>query len=326
MQIQFNNIKNFFNRITTNPDFLYIIQSASIGDFIYAGGLSHAVQQRKNKIATVLVVLERMKNLGITYKNLAGIVYLPKFMSGITETYFYSTGDYEGDNYIYGHFHNEGNGYVADENLNLIDQYKKNIFNIPLDTEFIPPMVPLISRENIAELHAKYILDKSRTIVIFPHAHTLKLSVMNFWEVLSAQLKARGYIVYTNTDGMSEKPVAGTESITTNFRELFYISDKVKCLIGTRNGVFDFLAMTKAKVLTINTFPKWLWDLSILFPHCNNRTFYDAVEYIKPITGYLQKEKVTAQINLSHPKINPRDIFCSYEDILTEILKETDQT
>ena len=140
-------LKKFFNSICTNKDFLYIIQPCSIGDVLYTGGLSHAVQKRKNKKATVLVVLERMKNLGITYENLADIIYLPSSMSGVTEQYFYATGDYEGDNYIYGHFHNEGNGHIQDDNLNIIDCYKKNVFDIPLDTKFTPPTFPLFLKK-----------------------------------------------------------------------------------------------------------------------------------------------------------------------------------
>ena len=326
MDINLIAVKNFFEQIIKNRDLLYIIQPCSIGDVLYAGGLSHAVQKRKNKMGTVLVVLERMRNLAITYQNLAGIVYLPSFMAGITQIYFHATGDYEGDNYIYGHIRKEGNDQIWDEDLNLLDQYKKNIFNIPLDTEFLPPIVQSISEENIAELNSKYILDKYRTIILFPHANTLKIFVANFWEKLVAELKARGYIVYTNTDGTSEKPIAGTEAISTNFRELAYIADKIKCFIGLRSGVFDFLAMTNAKILNINTFAKW-WhcDLSVIFPKCNSRTFYDAVNYIKPIQNYLQQEKVNAGMVLSHPKINPEDIFYSYEDILKGILYDVEK-
>ena len=323
---QLREVKSFLDRIMADKDILYIIQNSSIGDLLYIGGLFHVVQKRKNKKATVLILNERMKNLGITYENLVGIIYLPGNILDVIMRYYWATEDWEGDNYIYGHWHDWGMGLWTESNLNAIDRYKKSVLDIPLDSEFLPPIVPPISAENIAELHRKYFLDKSRTIILLPHTHTLNLSVGNFWEVMAAQLKARGYIVYTNTDGMAEKPIAGTEAITTSFRELYYISDKVKCFIGTRNGVFDFLAMTKARILNINTFAKWwVCDLSIMFPGCNSRTFYDAVEYVKPIANYLQQEKVGAQIRLSHEKINSEDIFYSYEDILNAILAEVNK-
>ena len=62
-------------------------------------------KQKKNKRATVLILKDRMKNLSITYKNLADIIYLDKSLMDVLMKYFYFTGEYEGDNFIYGHFH-----------------------------------------------------------------------------------------------------------------------------------------------------------------------------------------------------------------------------
>ena len=61
-------------------------------------------KQKKNKRATVLILKDRMKNLSITYKNLADIIYLDKSLMDVLMKYFYFTGEYEGDNFIYGHF------------------------------------------------------------------------------------------------------------------------------------------------------------------------------------------------------------------------------
>ena len=231
-------VKKFLDELAANKDFLYIIQPFSVGDFLYVGGLSHAVQKRKNKQATVLIVQERMKNLGITYENFADIIFLPNNLMDALKQYFYVTGDYEGDNYIFGHFHgNNTGGYIWDETLHLIDRYKKNVFDIPLNTAFVPPIVYSLSEQNIADLNRKYTLDK-RTIIICPYVHSTRQLDMSFWEKLAQQLKARGYVVYTNTDGFSEKPVAGTDAISPNFRELAFISDKINCIIGSEFSIF----------------------------------------------------------------------------------------
>ena len=318
-------IKKFLDELTANKDFLYIIQPFSVGDFLYASGLSHAVQKRKNKKATVLIVRERMKNLGITYENFADIIFLPNNAMEALKQYFYVTGDYEGDNYIFGHFHVRKTGsYIWDDTLHLIDRYKKNVLDIPLDTTFIPPIVSAISEQNIADLNRKYILDK-RTIIICPYVHSTRQLDMSFWEILAQQLKARGYVVYTNTDGFSEKPVAGTDAISPNFRELAFIAGKIKCIIGSRTGIFDFLALTDAKLMNINPFPAWLWDLDLMYPGCNNRTFYNAVDFVQPIVKYIEQEKVNANIELSHPNIRTEDIFYSYEDILNSILTDAEK-
>ena len=319
-------VKKFLDELTPNKDFLYIILPYSLGDIFNVGGLTHAVQKRKNKRATVLVVRERMKNLGVTYANLADIILLPDNVMDVLMYYFRATGDYEGDNYIYGHFRmREDGNFIWDETLHLIDRYKKDVFHIPMDTEYIPPIVPAISEQNIADLNSKYILDK-RTVIISPYVHSTRQLDMRFWEILAQELKARGHIVYTNTDGFSEKPVAGTEAISTNFRELAFIADKIKCFIGSRNGVFEFLVFTNLKLMNINPFPEWKWDVGLLYPKCNNRTYYNAVDYIAPIANYLQQTKVGATINLSHPNIRAEDIFYTYEDILRAILTDVERT
>ena len=318
-------VKDFLNKLAANKDFLYIIQPFSVGDFLYVGGLSHAVQKRKNKKATVLIVQERMKNLGITYENLADIIYLPNNIMDALRGYFYSTGDYEGDNYIYGHFHTGEHGYIWDDTVHLINRYKKNVLKVPLDTKFITPIVYAISEQNIADLSQKYILDKSRTIIIAPYVHSTRQLPIEFWETLAQQLKSRGYIVYTNTDGFSEKPVAGTDAISPNFRELNFMADKIKCFIGSRSGIFDFLGLTETNLININPFPEWFWDLTLMYPDCNNRTLYNAIYYVEPIVTYLQKSKVNANVALSHPKINTKDIFYSYKDILSAILTDVEK-
>ena len=212
-----------------------------------------------------------------------------------------------------------------DSNLHLIDRYKKDVFNIPIDTPYIKPIVPKISEKNIDTLNEKYVLDKNKTIILIPYVHSTKQLDISFWEILAQILTSNGDIVYTNVDGISEKPIAGTKSITTTFPELNYISDKVKCFIGSRTGVFDFLAMTNAKMININPYPNWLWDVSILFPTCNNRTFYNAMNYMAPILKSLPNDEVDIEVKLHHRHIHDEDVCYSYEDMIKNILTEVDK-
>lgn len=325
-QITLESVKNFIKELTPKKDLLYIIQPCSVGDFFYTGGLSLAVQKRKHKRATVLIVKERLKNLGVTYENFSDIVYIPNDTMNVVMQYFYATGDYEGDNYIYGHFHKpqQGGGFIWDETLNFIDRYKKDVFKIPMDTPYAKPIVPKISDENIAELHKKYILDKKRTIIMAPHANSMKSFDIRFWMFLALVLIEKNYIIYTNTDGLSEQSVPGTEPMTINFRELHYLSDKVRCFIGTRSGIFDFLALTYAKTINIAQFPQWYYRLSENVPECHDHTFFNAIDYMLPIKGYFNKDNVTAQIKLSHPHINDDDVVYSYKEIFNKILSDID--
>ena len=321
VQITLESVKNFINQLTPKKDLLYIIQPCSVGDFFYTGGLSLAVQKRKKKRATVLIVKERMKNLGLTYKNFEDIVYLPDDTMNVVMEYCRATGDYEGDNYIYGHFHTTPDRkFIWDETLHLIDRYKKNVFKIPMDTPYAKPIVPPLTEENISELHKKYILDKQRTIIIAPYTHSTKQLDMRFWMFLAMTLTEKNYIVYTNVDGISEQAVPGTQPITTNMLELYYIADKIRCFIGGRVGIFDFLALTEAKTFTLNTFPDWLWDVSELYPQFDNHSFFNAMEYMLPVQGYLKEKNVKAEIKFSHEHIPSEDICYSYEEIFNKVL------
>ena len=86
-QITLDDVKNFIRQITPNQDWLYIIQPGSIGDMLLTMMLSHGVQKRKNKSATVLIALERMKTLSTVCENIAGILYLPDPMIRLVQHY-----------------------------------------------------------------------------------------------------------------------------------------------------------------------------------------------------------------------------------------------
>ncbi len=268
-----------------------------------------------------------MKNLGVTYENFADIIFLPNDTMNLILHYCYATGDYEGDNYIYGHFHNSGNGFEWDKSLHLIDRYKQDVFKIPMDTPYQKPIVPPISEENIAELHKNYFIDKDKTIVITPYTYSSKPLDMRFWMFLVMVLTEKGYRCYTSVNKAveQEKPILGTEPMTINFRELYYISDKVKCFVGSRVGIFDFLALTDAKTIDISPFPEWLFETGSMYQNFTSRTLYNAIDYISPLMENTHKDKVHAEIKLSHEHINSEDICYSYEEIFNNVLNEIEK-
>lgn len=209
----------------------------------------------------------------------------------------------------------------------MIDRYKQSVFYVPMDTPYEKPIVPPLTEENIAELHAKYFIDKDKTIILTPYTYSTTPLDMRFWLFLVMVLTEKGYRCYTNvsTAVEHEKPIPGTEAMTINFRELYYISDKVKCFIGSRVGIYDFLPFTNARCLTINPFPQWLWDVSVLYPEFTNRTLYNAIDYIAPLIETTHNDKVHADIKLSHEHINSEDIWYSYEELFNKVLNEVEK-
>lgn len=322
IEIPQEEIKNFLEEITENKNWLYMFIPCSIGDFLIASGLSYAVQAKKNKSATVLIAQERMKNLAVTYENVAGEIFLPMDLLKATDTLIRGTEIYERDNFIYGNFHMDDKR-AYDKTLTAVDKYKKFVFDLPQYTPLAYPIIKSLDYENISNLRGKYILNE-RTIILLPRAKTLKNLDENFWVTMSQCLKEKNYIVYTNVAG-DEKPVEGTLPITTNFSELYYIADKVKCFIGLRSGVFDFLAMTDAKIFNIQKFPNWDWDVKFNYPDCNAQTFYDAVQYRKPLEDYLLAQGLPPKIELNHEHIAMNDIYFSYEDMLDAIINAVEK-
>ena len=317
--------KNFFDVISEDSDCLYVFSTRGIGDFIMAGGLSYAVQERKGKKSTILVIQDKKWDTGILFPNVTAVMHFPLSMIGTLDKYFNKNGSYEGDNYIYANIRKKDDIYIWSDELNMLERFKKDVFKIPLDTPLIYPIIDEISEEVAISIQENYILDVERTIILLPHANTFRKTLdKEFWFKLAQRLKEKNYIVYTNVAG-DEKPIEDTEPLKISFAELYYITDKVKCFIGLRSGVFDFLAMTNAKILNVMPFPHWYWDISFMFPDCNNRTFYDTTRYTSKIKAGLKIYDVSANIKYTHKKIPQEDIFYSQDKIIDELLKEVEK-
>ena len=314
-------VENFLRIISKDRDRLYFIcTKKAIGDYLMAGGFSEAVQKRKNKKSTVLVINHTRRCEGLFFPNISETIGCDADIMGGLEDYFQDTKNYEGDNYIYANFHKtDEDKPIWDRNLSILERFKKNALNLPMDTPFNYPIVDEISDENIAALHKKYILDKNRTIILVPHANTFRNTLgKDFWVNMAKRLKEKNYIVYSNVAG-DEEPVEGIEPFNANFPELYYITDKVKYFIGLRSGIFDFLAMTVAKMITVNIFPNWFMDISVIFPECDNQTFYTTNSDFREFKKNLGKYDISAEIKYSISNLN---IFYSDDDLLEKILCE----
>ena len=328
--ILFEQTEEFIKEFSTNKDYLYLFCPKGIGDYLLVAGLSHALEEKLNKKATVMIVQEKIKRLGVIFPNIAELVSYPTDFIGSTTNWFHETQKYVIDNFIYANFHYKGKEPIWNEKLNIIDRFKENALDIPLDTPFWSPIVIPADEETVAALNKKYTLDKERTIILAPYAVTYyeltKQTNESFWKDMAARLKDKGYIVYTNVNGISEKPIEGTESITTTFSELYYVSDKVKCFVGIRSGIFDFLAMSDAKIFNVIPFGNWFWDTALIYPESNSTTYhYTYVFKHNTIDNYLKQFDVTSKVKLFHKFINSRYISESLDYILESILNDIEK-
>ena len=65
--------------------------------------------------------------------------------------------------------------------------------------------------------------------------------------------------------------------------------------------------------------------LDILYPKCNVKVIYNAVDYMFPLGIYFKEDNVNFQIKLSHKHIKSEDICYSYEEIFNNILNEIEE-
>ena len=321
----FEHTEEFIKYFSANKDYLYLFCPKGIGDYLITAGLSHALEEKLGKKATVLIVQEKIKRLGVIFPNVAEIIAYPFDFMGSTSMWFHETENYVMDNFIYANFHYKDKNPIWNEKLNIIDRFKENVLEIPLDTPFWSPIVINAKADEIAALNEKYILDKEKTVILAPYAVTYKnltkQTSESFWKDIAHRLKDKGYIVYTNVNGLEETPVEGTEPITTTFSELYYISDKVKCFIGIRSGVFDFLAMTNAKIFNLIPFGNWFWDIALIYPESNSVTYHYTEEFKQmAFEKYFKKFGVTCEVQFFHKFINSRYISDSLDYILESIL------
>lgn len=320
--------------ITSDRNTLYVFCPFSMGDFLVIGGLCHALLKKKRKNSCVMILSDRFENSGtINFVGVKEIRYMPQLLMNFIRQYIYATRDYETDNFIYGHFQMKQNfedwnaGIIANSNLIAIDCWKEN-FGLPLDTEFLPPIIASPTDYQKQRLHETYVLDKERTIILAPYANSIANLEESFWAQLVAGLKQKNkdYVFYTNVAAPHEKVIPSTSPIKTTFQELKYLAENVNCFIGLRSGFFDLLAFTNSRFIYINKSISWLGNFDVNFNHTNNKAFYlaSAPEQAQ-LQALMQYNNLSSIDNITFlGRILGKDIALNADSLLERIINEVD--
>lgn len=323
--------KDLLRHITVDKDILYILCPFSIGDFLNCGVLCHALLKKKRKKACVLILNDRFENSGsINFVGVKEIRYMSQLLMDFICQYIHVAREYETDNFIYGHFPVKQNTklLIWNKNLSFVDRWKENAFGLPLDTEFIPPIIDLPTDYQKQLLNYNYFLDKERTIILAPHATSSKLE-QPFWIELVSELakKNKDYVFYTNVASFNEKVIPSTAPIITNFSELMYVAKHVKCFIGLRSGLFDLLAFTNARLTYIlNKSLPWYYDLKLNYNHTNSKAIYlvSAPEQAQ-LQAFMQQNNLTSIDNVTfYGRILGKDIAWNMDSLIEKIVSAVD--
>ncbi|MBQ9479261.1 MAG: hypothetical protein IJU71_06880 [Selenomonadaceae bacterium] len=178
--------------VMTDPDKLYIIMPNSIGDMVISGGLTYSVLPRFGKRSAAMILRDRLSGSGITFDCIDTFYYLT-----VTEMYYVNlfchlTNRFVGPNFILGNPHPNNMPPVQGRLKTMVDDYRKDIFEVPYDTPLHAPIVKDVSEEDERRLRQQYIIDKERTVIIAPNANSIKPFAFNFWQKFIAAVSNRG--------------------------------------------------------------------------------------------------------------------------------------
>ena len=314
--------------IKSEKNTYFVICPYHIGDFLISGGLAHAIKKPKGKSNLKIIALQYLQKINVQFQGVDGFIFISQPQMNEIINYVHISENYVTQNYIYGHFkkYKKTGRFIADEELNFVQQYNHDVYGLPVNTEIKKPVFKRISGTEIEKLHTNCIIDKEKTIIISPYAYSAPNFLgMNFWTVLVSILKSKGFVVYTNIGNDREQPVPETLPLKTSFSELFYVGEKIRCFIGLRSGILDFLAFSQAKVFSINGVSNWDNDLKLIFPESNSHTFYCAKPLLDVLRNYLNavsvqnKVDISLSISLKQKKLNSK-IYMSLEELTQDIV------
>lgn len=136
--------------------------------------------------------------------------------------------------------------FYPERHLNVITTLPWHFFRIDglKNTSSINTIPCCVSQKTLRE----YFPDpkmKGKTVILSPYEQSftskgeLHLPI-SFWEELAADLKNKGYWVYTNCDGKTDLPIKGTRQFFPSFMELGGLVDYAGFCVCVRSGFVDW--------------------------------------------------------------------------------------
>ena len=240
-----------------NPEFLHMICLKQLGDTILATGWSQEIQMQRKFQGTNLILYERNREIAEFYPHVQKVYPMSPDEMGKIEMYLRATKIPATANYIYGS-PPWINGHPAmTGDLGLVEMNRR-IFNLPPEAEYT-----FAKLDPPASLSMQ---DYSRAIILFPVANSVRIPAIDlkFWTSLIPKLKQLGFEIYTNL-APNENPIDGTIPLRVSLRELYFIAEQARFCIGVQSGIFDFLAQSKSRIISISLRRYFSWfnlDLS----------------------------------------------------------------
>lgn len=150
--------------------------------------------------------------------------------------------------------------------LYFTDLFRQFVFHLPDTCCPVHPELNTAERE-ISELFEAHNLQRGKTVILSPYSNTLADLPDTFWTDLADKLKAKGYIVCTNSSGDTEPPVPNTKPFFFPLNIAPQVLNEAGFFIGIRSGFCDVISGSKAKKII-------LYDSGNRFYNCSAYEYF----------------------------------------------------
>ena len=229
-----------------DKDTLYILCPAGIGDTLYSAAYATEIKRAKGFekicyitkgthecIAKMFCGVDKVISSDDLVRNLS-------LFSINTRTWYLS-------NYLYGHYkvnrcHTFLSEWQDDDDKFMLSFYKRRILKIPL--------ISTMDKFNLPKSSNVF---SNTDIVLMPYANTIECLPKEIWKTISCKLFKMGFNVFTNVASEKENPVEGTKALMLAIDKVASECENCRAVIALRSGMCDVLAMTRTKLIVINS-------------------------------------------------------------------------
>lgn len=256
---------------------------SGIGDFVICAGLCPELAIKYKRVVR-FICHESLKRFHFEYENTEMVYLSDKEFQEKKENVC------KKPNQIYAWFQkNEEGKIIRGYDVNFADEFKKYVFDLPLQCRVNPPKIDFERIKNELQDGKIKRTKWDKAIVLAPYsssANKLQNELLDcgWWEKVARILKHEyGYNIYTNIKNDKERPIKGTSSLEICGDELIYVAKECKAFIGIRMGLMDLLSIIGAKVICVANMGYFHYDLKMMYPDANVVSCYMCWRFLEEI-------------------------------------------
>ena len=262
---------------------------SGIGDFVICAGLCPELAA-KYKAIVRFICHDSLKRFNFEYEN-TEMVYLNDAEFHEYEKTVYRSGS----KILYAWFRKDDAGkLVRGNDVNFADEFKKYVFDLPLQAKIHSPSINYEKIKNRIEVSMNKNVEWNKSVVLAPYSSSANklqndLLECGWCEKVCKLLKNDyGYNVYTNIKDRDEKPINGSIPLKVCGDELIYVAKACKAFIGVRSGLLDLLSIIGGKVVCVANMGYFHYDLKMMYPDADVTSCYMCWKFIEDVSSRIE--------------------------------------